>query len=78
MPNEFNLPKIYKWEELSTKIDSVRYVQASTEAETLDYLAQTAPKPGIMLLGVGAANALEVYVSQLDPVTSAIVWTQLV
>ncbi len=76
--NEFNLQKKYKWEELSTKIDGVKYIQAFTEAETTSYTAQTPPLPGIMLLGVGAANALEVYVSQYDPATEAIVWSQLI
>lgn len=76
--NEFNLQKKYKWEELSTKIDGVKYIQAFTEAETISYTAQTPPLPGIMLLGVGAANALEVYVSQYDPATEAIVWSQLI
>lgn len=76
--NEFNLPKEYKWEQLHTKIDGVKYIQALTEAETTSYTAQVPPVPGIMLLGVGALNALEVYVSQYDPATSAIVWTQLV
>ena len=78
MPIEFNMPKEYKWQELSTKLDSVKYIQALTEAETTSYTGQVPPIPGIMLLGVGALNALEVYVSQYDPATSAIVWTQLV
>jgi hypothetical protein len=78
MPQEFNLPKEYKWEQLHTKIDSVKFIQALTEAETTSYTDQVPPVPGIMILGVGAANALEVYVSQYDPATSAIVWTQLV
>lgn len=76
--NEFNLQKKYKWEELSTKIDSVKYIQAFTEAETISYTAQTPPLPGIMILGVGAANALEIYISQYDPATDAIVWSQII
>ena len=76
--NEFNLPKEYKWEQLHTKIDGVKYIQAMTEAETTSYLAQTPPVPGIMLLGFGAANVLEIHVSQYDIATPGIVWTQVI
>ena len=78
MPVEFKMPKEYKWQELSTKLDNIKFIQAFTEAETTSFTAQTPPKSGIAILGVGAADALEVYISQYDPATSGIVWTQLV
>jgi hypothetical protein len=76
--NEFNLPKEYKWEQLHTKIDGVKYIQAETAAQTTSYLAQVPPVPGIMLLGFGALNVLEIHVSQYDITSAAIVWTQVI
>lgn len=74
--NEFNLPKEYKWEQAHTKIDTTTYVQALTDAETLSYLGQVPPKPGIFLFGQNT-GVVEVHVSTYDSATSAIVWTQL-
>lgn len=76
--NEFNLPKEYTWQQLHTKIDSVKFIQAESEAQTTSYLNQTPPTPGIMLLGFGPLNALEVHISQYDITTSGILWTQII
>jgi len=74
--NEFNLPKEYKWEQLHTKIDTTTYIQALNDADTLNYLGQTAPKPGIFLFGQNA-GVVEVYVSTYDASVPGITWTQL-
>lgn len=61
--NEFNLPKQFKWEQLSTKLDGVSFIQATSQAETLAYLAQTPPRPGIILLGDSMGTGTEGYIS---------------
>jgi len=76
--NEFNLPKEYKWQELHTKLDNVKYIQADSQTQTTNYLAQTPLVPGIMLFGFGAVNAVEVHVSTYDLTSSSIIWTQLI
>lgn len=65
MTNEYSFKKNFKWQELGQKLNGVVFIQAESVEETLAYLAQTPPQPGIMLFGDSTGSADQIWVSSL-------------